>query len=662
MNKRIDQGLGGIRFTKKLGISVIIASIAATIAALCWPPYLLDQRGVNAVLGPVHTLERLGYDGMLAVQGERTAQVDPDIAIVGFDSNDETTLGHRWAVPRSVHAKVIRKLLDDGARLVAYDVLLSGASSPAEDRALDDVLKAYPGRVVITSRFERPAGQTFQTMEFPYSSEDGSVSFEDHAHVGFADVAVDSDGIVRSFNPVQTFQDELIPSFPLAVYMAANDLPEGSLRITNRAVIAGDLRIPRTGPTTQDPLKGYVIPHALMSYPAGAGAFGSQRYRFSAVALGDTPKGAFRDKVVFVGLTGPQLIKEHREEFITAFSHLRSSVLSNVGTSEVPGVVLQALHYNALVKSAYLRETTQTGIWGMTFLSTMMAIGLVRRYSDLRGLVMVIAVGLWIFAFSFVSLRFSGLHIPWVMPIVLTLGSAAGVGWLERGAMKRKWAGYVSPAVLEQILQSDEGPKARRYDGSVMFGDIRSFTSFSERHSPERVVQLLNLHLEKMTKAIADENGTIDKFLGDGILAVFGAPIPFDGSARAAVGAAWRMREAAKIPVRDDEGNDHVLATGFGIATGPFLGGDVGSRQLRNWTVIGDTVNLAARLQGVTGEPDVIIDQPTYELVSAHVEVESLGAVTLKGKAQPVQCYRVTAWFDQPKPGNEKAQAASVGA
>ena len=124
--------------------------------------------------------------------------------------------------------------------------------------------------------------------------------------------------------------------------------------------------------------------------------------------------------------------------------------------------------------------------------------------------------------------------------------------------------------------------------------------------------------------------------------------MPFRESAVAAVRSAWKMREAALEPIVDDEGNSHVLATGFGITTGSFLGGDIGSKQLRNWTIIGDTVNLASRLQGVTGEPDVIIDDPTYELVRDHVAVVSLGAVTLKGKSQPVPCYKVVQWSETP--------------
>ena len=143
----------------------------------------------------------------------------------------------------------------------------------------------------------------------------------------------------------------------------------------------------------------------------------------------------------------------------------------------------------------------------------------------------------------------------------------------------------------------------------------------------------------------------MDKFLGDGILVVFGAPVPQEDGAVRAVRASIRMRDISLQPFPDDDGTLYTLSSGFGVTTGPFVAGHVGSRQRHDFSVIGDTVNLSSRLQGVTGKPDVIIDEPTYERVRAHVEVESLGEVTLKGKTLPVQCYRVLSWSDEAKVG-----------
>jgi adenylate cyclase len=190
---------------------------------------------------------------------------------------------------------------------------------------------------------------------------------------------------------------------------------------------------------------------------------------------------------------------------------------------------------------------------------------------------------------------------------------------------------------------------ASRINATVIFGDIRNFTGFSEAHPPEQVVRLLNKHLSRLTSVIYQEGGTIDKFLGDGILVVFGAPIPQENAAYHAVKSAVKMRDISLEQFPDDDGTMFSLASGFGITTGPLVSGHVGSEQRHEFTIIGDTVNLSSRLQGVTGKPDVVIDHPTFLELEQYMDVESLGEVTLKGKTNPVACYKVVKWYDEPK-------------
>jgi adenylate cyclase len=195
-------------------------------------------------------------------------------------------------------------------------------------------------------------------------------------------------------------------------------------------------------------------------------------------------------------------------------------------------------------------------------------------------------------------------------------------------------------------MREGEESKAQRYDATVIFGDIRGFTNFSSHHEPELVIDLLDQHLEKQVKIVFEEEGTIDKFLGDGIMVVFGAPNKQPDKEIRAVRAAWRMRAASFEPLKDEKGNQHVLREGFGIATGPLVLGFVGSRRLSSLTTIGDTVNLSSRLQGVTGDADIVIDRATYDRVKDYVEVEEIGPVQLKGKDEKIHCWRVTALKD----------------
>src|SRR5262249_12388044 len=153
-------------------------------------------------------------------------------------------------------------------------------------------------------------------------------------------------------------------------------------------------------------------------------------------------------------------------------------------------------------------------------------------------------------------------------------------------SLRRKWSGYVSPQVLETILKGESSEvAAQRYRASVVFGDIRGFTAFTTMHSPEVVVKLLNMHFERMTKIIYEDKGTIDKFFGDGVMALFGAPVHLQDSAMHAVRAAWKMCEASREPL-NLEGEAYVLSSGFGVTTGWLVAGHVGSKMRHDYTVI----------------------------------------------------------------------------
>lgn len=645
---------GRFRIGRRLLVAIVLAAAAATLSTLSWPPERFSQPALVTFLRPLHNLENFGYDALMGLQGQRRDLIDPRIVVLGIGDNDSHELHETFPFTRNLHAKVIENLKKDGALLIAYDVLFDqpssgspGANAVANDRALDAAFKAA-GNVILTSVIDyKTTSESREHYSVPYHDEKLGIDFEEHTRQGLANEPTDD--YVRTMVPAETSQGEVVPSFPLAVYLALNHLDDSVVHILKNEVTAGPLKIPSTGPTGTDMHDGSPIPSVRIRYPGGSSAFETPRNFYQVANEGDYRDGAFKDKIVFVGVTGSQLAKEDKELFKTAYSHFHFEDVSGTAVSdEVPGVILQALHFNALLHNLYVTEAPTGAVWAMVFLSTLTAVSIVRRFSNLIGLTFAVLCGLSLFGFSYLCFTTWMMHIPWIVPNILMLTAAGGVGWLESGSIRKKWAGYVSPAVLQQILQTEGTLGAKRYEASVMFGDIRSFTSFSEKHSPEKVVYLLNRHLERMTTIVAKENGTIDKFLGDGLLAVFGAPIPFATSAEAAVRAAWHMRNAAQKPIVDEVGAEHVLSTGFGISTGPFLGGDIGSKRLRNWTVIGDTVNLASRLQGVTGQDDVIIDEPTYELVRSHVEVESLGAVTLKGKAQPVPCFRVTEWHDSP--------------
>lgn len=201
---------------------------------------------------------------------------------------------------------------------------------------------------------------------------------------------------------------------------------------------------------------------------------------------------------------------------------------------------------------------------------------------------------------------------------------------------------YFSPAVVEKILSTREEIGREKLTATVLFSDIRGFTAFSETQSAETVVGVLNDYLDRMSAAILEERGTVDKYLGDGVMAVFGAPFPLEDGPFAAVRAAFRMQQAMAELNRAWEARGlPAHGVGIGLHTGDLVAGNIGSKDRVDFTVIGDTVNTASRLQGVAGGGEVILSQSTYDAVRDRVDAEPLDPVQVKGKREKLRVYRL---------------------
>ena len=215
----------------------------------------------------------------------------------------------------------------------------------------------------------------------------------------------------------------------------------------------------------------------------------------------------------------------------------------------------------------------------------------------------------------------------------------------ERNRVTGIFGRFVSKSVVDELLQSGEDVKlgGSRKDISLIFVDIRGFTPMSERLEPEQVIQVLNAYLDVCTKAIFKFNGTLDKFIGDGVMAMFGAPIEYDNHPEMAVRAAIEMKSQADILEQKLIRNYGIgVKFGLGINSGPAVVGNIGSEDLRlDYTAIGDTVNLSARLESNAKPGQILISEQTYERVKGLFQIEAIGEIKVKGKEKPVPVYEV---------------------
>jgi adenylate cyclase len=224
-------------------------------------------------------------------------------------------------------------------------------------------------------------------------------------------------------------------------------------------------------------------------------------------------------------------------------------------------------------------------------------------------------------------------------------------GLKERDKLRTTFGKYMTASVMEHLLAGKVVLGGESLKVTILFTDIRSFTSISERMDPQQLVGLLNEYFTEMVSIVMQEDGVVDKYIGDAIMAVFGAPVPKPDDAVHAVRAAVRMRAALEtLNVRLVERGIPALQTGIGIHTGEVVAGNIGSDKRMEYTVIGDPVNLASRLETSTKDlgVNVLISEDTFELTKDVIEVRPVREITVKGRAQPVMTYEVLGLKAEP--------------
>jgi len=240
-----------------------------------------------------------------------------------------------------------------------------------------------------------------------------------------------------------------------------------------------------------------------------------------------------------------------------------------------------------------------------------------------------------------------------------------GQGLGEREKMKVAFGKFVNKEIVELVLQDKIKLGGERKETAIFFSDIRSFTAISEKLEPEEVVEFLNAYMTRMVKCVNETNGTVDKFIGDAIMALWGVPLSHGNDTENAITGALMMRQEL-IEFNQDRGSAKkpVIQIGSGINTGPVLAGQIGSEDRMEYTVIGDAVNLASRIEGLNKPfgTDILISQDSYNHVKGIFKVKAMDKIKVKGKVKAQQVYAVLGRADDPHcPKNLKELRALVG-
>lgn len=349
--------------------------------------------------------------------------------------------------------------------------------------------------------------------------------------------------------------------------------------------------------------------------------------------------GDLGGKIVFVGVTDPSV----EDLFPTPFS----------GSNRMAGVEYHAAAADTLLQGSFIHTTPGYQVVLMVVVLGLAAVALGRFVRPLFGVggaaaMLAALFGAWIasFAWTDYSLPITAPLIAVFSGFAISVTDRVGVEQIEKQQARSMLSSYLPPGIVREMLKDPLAAQlgGKRADLTVLFSDIRGFTTISERLDPEEVVSLLNQYLTAMTEVIFRHGGTVDKFEGDAILAFFGAPQAHDDDPERAVRTAVEMRELlGELEKSWIERTQTPLRIGIAINTGPVMVGNIGSQRRMDYTVIGDAVNLTSRIQDLTKEygVSILISSSTYAHVKQLCQVRTLGTVEIRGRIQPVDLYEV---------------------
>jgi adenylate cyclase len=544
-----------------------------------------------------------------------------DVVLVAID---DASIGavDQWPFPRGVHARAIDRLAAAGAKVIAYDVQFTEPS--ADPRQDDQLIRSVrrAGNVVLATTEVDERGRTRI-----FGGGDG-LAFS-RGIPSSAQVANDPGAIVR-----RTYlSDHGLDAFPVAAARAYRD---------------GHLTLPARDDEWID-------------FPGPGGTITT--IPFARVLAGDFDPATVRGKIVVVGATAKSLQDLHTTS-TTALdkmsgpelqAHATQTVLDGFPLQSAPGVLNIALI--VVLGAAAPLLAIRLRLWWVLLLTA--------------ALVALVALGAQL-AFDaglIVSVLYAA--IACALGTIATIALVGMASAYERERVRELFGRFVPESVVGQVLSQTEGLRlgGTRMEATVMFCDLRGFTTFSEHRAPDVVIDVLNRYLTEMSDAIIHHGGTLVSYMGDGVMAVFGAPLAQDDHPDRALASAREMLERLqRFNARlQAEGHGHGFKVGIGLNTGWVMSGNVGSERRVEYTAIGDTTNTAARIENMTkGTPyQLFLADSTHERLTGDTsDLIDVGALSVRGREGDIHVWALRpsgAWAAPSTPDAEAPPAPAGG-
>lgn len=604
-------------------------------------------------LGPVEVVELKSLDHRFRLHAD-PAEASPDIVLVAIDEASLEAFG-RWPWPRDRHGYLVQFLKEAGAEAIAFDILFMEPDQNEEefDLAFAEAV-AGAGNVFLPYLLDQAAPVPAERIDKAFLPLDGAEGRERGGEagrpgfklpipslveaargLGFINFEPDHDGVSRRMSLWQAAHGGDAMSLVTAV--ARFVLGAERARVEGGRVTLGRAAAPLSG---DDGMlinwHGTLAQRAYPSYSAGA-----VLRSYTEWQRGEKPfldPALFKDKIVFIGTTAAGTY-DLRAVPIEPFS---------------PGVLIHMTALDNLLTGNALRRAP---FWTLALTTLVLCLGLALGFAAVprTAFKVGLAVGGALAYYGAVTYAFvrHQLWLDLVVPegaLALTYTLSATAEYLREGRQRRllrsAFDRYMAPDVVDEIMRHPESVKlgGEKKELTVFFSDVAGFTSISEQLTPEVLVEIINQYLTLMTGIILRHRGNVNKYLGDGIMAIFGAPRGDPDHAAQACFAALEV-QAAHVELNRDltARGFKPLTTRVGINSGPIVVGNMGSQVRMEYTAMGDSVNLSSRLEGANKfyHTLILLGPRTYELARDVIEAREVDLLRVKGKEQPVAVYEL---------------------
>jgi adenylate cyclase len=624
----------------------------------------------------------------------------PEVVLVVIDDQSIAELG-RWPWSRKRFAEMVQRLRQAGAKVDAFDLLFTEAEANVERQVMQrwrqaveasdlappgltrealaqllsqleqtadpdlalamamheagNVALAFaivPDSASLASHLERPSpppaiGRAAYRVlhnlgtEPPHLTIIGSALMapvatvaEEAMTLGHVSVAFDADGTPRYEFPVVAYAGEYYPSLAVQVARAFLGLAPEQMRVVfGEGIQLGKIRIP-----TDESMR------LLVNYLGPRGTFPT--YAFADVLRGRVPDSTFTDAIVLIGAVASGLA----DTFITPFEAV------------FPGVERHATVIDNILRQDFLHRRDMTALLD---LACMVLLGLLVGCLSppcprFWGSLVALGLGACYFMANILAFMWAGVWVNLLFPLLaVALGQSSVTLFKflteerQKRMIRQAFQHYLHPTVVEQVSQNPQllklGGESREL--TVLFSDIRGFSAIAEGCSPEALVRLLNEYLTVMTQVVFRHHGLLDKYIGDGIMAVYGAPLRDPEHAYRACHTALDMLDAlGALRAQWTARGLPPLSIGIGINTATMVVGNMGSDLRFDYTVMGDGVNLASRLEGANKEygTNLLISEATWSQVKERLATRELDLIRVRGKAQQTRIFEVLGWHPIP--------------